>query len=145
MRVGVTGTRNGMTEAQKVAFTKTIQSFDPVWFGHGDCVGVDDQAATIVHGLFGDDCVIARFPPMGDDSDPLRANNPHFHEEHVKQNHFARNRSIVDASELVIVIPMQYTPQGQGGTWYTYDYARKKRKKVWVIWPNGATEDRSET
>ena len=53
LRVGVTGTRKGMTGAQRKQVLALVGSIStnsrhPVEFHHGDCVGVDDQVNRMV-------------------------------------------------------------------------------------------------
>ncbi len=45
---------------------------------------------------------------------------------------------------MLLVVPLQSEHQIQGGTWYTYDYAKRKenkdRVKIVVFYPNGEIE-----
>jgi hypothetical protein len=59
--------------------------------------------------------------------------------------HFARNRNIVDASDILIVIPYQDEWQPSGGTWYTHDYAVKKGVLVVIIELSGTMRWNSGT
>jgi hypothetical protein len=43
----------------------------------------------------------------------------------------------VDATEVLIVVPLQTEWQPKGGTWYTHDYAQKTGKPVEVFYPKG--------
>lgn len=142
MHVGFTGTRNGMTDAQKDAFANLLVNLNgpdfcrDAEFHHGDCIGADDQAATIAHegGLFSVVC-----HPPADESH--RAFNPYATFTLEPKTHFARNRDIVNETDVLIVCPLQAERQTRGGTWYTYDYAIKRKKKVTVIFPDGTTEN----
>lgn len=54
MRIGFTGTQNGMTKAQKSQLWNSVTDLTPSSIGghefrHGDCVGADEQAHLIVH------------------------------------------------------------------------------------------------
>jgi hypothetical protein len=100
---------------------------------HGDCVGVDAEVAKIAHDL---GYIIFCHPPV---DDSLRA----FYDADFTaspKNHFARNRDIVDNSDLLIVVPMDNERKTKGGTWYTYDYAIKKRVAITVFYPDGRIE-----
>ena len=48
---------------------------------------------------------------------------------------FARNRAIVQAVDLLFVVPYQMQHQNRGGTWYTHDYAEKIGRKKLVFYP----------
>lgn len=126
MKIGITGTREGMNEHQ-FALVQTFlhDNFcDGAEFHHGDCVGVDAEAATLAREL---GYKIIAHP--GPDHDGLRAYVP-ADESREPQSHFKRNRTIVDACDLLLVVPLQNERQPRGGTWYTYDYALKKSKPL---------------
>lgn len=140
MKIGVTGTRSGMNDHQMISFIEFMQSVvdginpSTVEFHHGDCVGVDDQAAIVAKEL---GCKVICHPP---EKDELRA----FHQSDEFReplSYFARNRKIVDETEMLIVVPYQNSHQTSGGTWYTHDYALKKGKPVFVIYPGPERAD----
>lgn len=128
MKVGVTGTRSGMNKRQQQEFTDFLNELGSGEFHHGDCVGVDVEAARIAEKL---GWKIVCHPPIKDD---LRA----FHDSdefREPKSYFARNRNIVDETDVLLVIPYQDSHQSHGGTWYTHDYAKKKDKPLHVIFP----------
>jgi len=129
MKIGITGTRSGMTEHQ-FSQLKEILSRYPAGteFHHGDCVGVDVEAAVLAESMGFH--VISHPGPGG----PLQAGH-NSHEIREPHTHFKRNRSIVDDTELLIVVPFQTEWQSKGGTWYTHDYAVKKEKSVIIVFP----------
>ncbi len=129
-KIGITGTRSGASEQRLVSLGHLMGSVVArkpiVELHHGDCVGVDLQAAIMASNM---DIHTVCHPPV---DESLRA----FHNSDTtlpKLNHFARNRNIVDASDLLIVIPYQDEWQPRGGTWYTHDYAVKKGVDVAII------------
>ena len=128
MKVGVTGTRSGMNKRQQQEFTDFLNELGSGEFHHGDCVGVDVEAARIAEKL---GWKTVCHPPIKDD---LRAfhNSDEFREP---KSYFARNRNIVDETDVLLVIPYQDSHQSHGGTWYTHDYAKKKDKPLHVIFP----------
>lgn len=131
MHVGFTGTRNGMTAEQKVGFSRLLTHLQPTHLHHGDCVGADDEAANIAADL---GIELICHPPI---DETLRAFNARHKEARPAKTHFARNRDIVNESEALIVCPLDMTHQSRGGTWYTYDFAVKRHKPTYVIWPDG--------
>ena len=131
MKVGITGTRKGMNEYQfELVQTFLTEKFQPgAEFHHGDCVGVDAEAAVLAKEI---GYRIISHP--GPTLDGLRA-FVECDESRVPQSHFKRNRTIVDACDVLLVVPLQNEHQSNGGTWYTHDYANKKEKPFNVIWP----------
>ena len=131
-RVGFTGTRNGMTEAQKEAVRRELRGADT--FHHGDCVGADAEAHRIAR--------VQRIPvvihPPVDQAH--RAFCEDYDGMHPQKTHFARNRDIVDACDVLIATPWQTREPvpSKGGTWYTVGYARKKQKPIVIVWPDGS-------
>lgn len=131
-KIGVTGTRSGMTNEQYFELRNFLNECDyrDLEFHHGDCIGVDEQAAKVAESV---GARIVCHPP---EKDELRAFFTS-HEIREPKSYFARNRNIVDEVDLLIVIPYQETRQDRGGTWYTYDYAKKKDRKIMLITPKG--------
>lgn len=134
MRIGFTGTREGMTPNQRSQFWSFILRFPPDLFRHGVCVGADSQAVNIVRqltprpkifGHFGDipgmTCDIAT--GWCDDTAP-------------PEPCLVRNRHIVDGSDMLIACP-KGPEERRSGTWATVRYARKQGKRILIIWPDG--------
>ena len=51
MKIGFTGTQNGMSEKQKKVLFNLIESFPYAEYHHGDCIGADANFHTIVSDL----------------------------------------------------------------------------------------------
>lgn len=100
--------------------------------------GVDVQAARIAVAVNGVPACVCH---PGPDGDPCRENSGVDDVVLAPKTHFARNRDIVNAVDLLIVIPRGYAHQTIGGTWYSHDYAVKQGKPIVVIWPNGEILD----
>jgi hypothetical protein len=49
---------------------------------------------------------------------------------------FARNRDIVDETDMLIATPA--TKKETGGTWYTINYSRKQKKQRVIVYPDGS-------
>jgi hypothetical protein len=134
--VGFSGTRHGLASEQRSALAKLIQTLKPSEFHHGDCVGADDEAATLVKELC-PWCVLVGHPPA---ESRLRAQNPATRVWQAPLPYLARNRAIVADTELLVACPATGVEQPRGGTWQTIRYARQCRRRVYLVGPNGAVE-----
>ncbi len=127
----MTGTRFGMTDAQKLSFGALLNRLDCVSLHHGDCVGADAEAHDIAEDL-NTDIFIAIHPPTSDVHRAFKEGDSSWPEK----GYFERNRDIVDSSEVLIGCPAT-AKQTKGGTWYTINYGCKVGKPVFIILPNG--------
>jgi len=130
MKVGFTGTRQGMTEAQKISLHQLLLDLGATSLHHGDCLGADAEAHTVAQelGLY-----IVIHPPK----DGIhRALCQGAHETREPKTYFARNRAISDETDCLIGASVTDHPLPNGGTWYTIDY-NADTKEPYVIWPNG--------
>ncbi len=132
--LGITGTRSGMNEIQKknvFGFLRDfISYYDTAWFHHGDCVGVDVEAARMA---MDEGYGIICHPPIDSSLRGFFKSD----ETRLPDTYFRRNRHIVDACQILMVVPYQNEPQKAGGTWYTYDYALKQKKPIKILYPDG--------
>lgn len=130
MIVGFTGTQRGMTEPQWATFWRLLCERAPGVFHEGDCIGADAQAArgARVAGFY-----IVGHPPINSSkraffqADALREPLPYLD----------RNKRIVNESEEMIATPGEFEEQLRSGTWSTVRYARRVKRPVWVILPDG--------
>lgn len=130
MKVGITGTRNGITDKQILEVGRYLRSLpEGSQLHHGDCFGADINVAMIAQGL---GIWTVCHPPEKTDLRAFHRSN----EKRPEKSYLARNRAIVDEVDLLMVVPMQDEWQSRGGTWYTHDYARKKDVPVKIFWPN---------
>ncbi len=132
MKVGFSGTRRGMTELQWRAFREELRTSFPSEFHHGDCIGADDEAATLVYEHRAT-CKIVRHPP---DNTQNRANNQCHRESREPKPYLERNRAIVDET-LHLIAAVSGPEEVRSGTWSTVRYARKMGRKITIIWPDG--------
>jgi hypothetical protein len=131
VRIGVTGTREGATDQQLTRVINYMIGLGPGnlhELHHGDCAGVDSQVACAARHL---GWRLVCHPPI---SDYLRAYEPS-DETREPLDYLERDRNIVDETELLIVVPLHNPIQKKGGTWYTYLYASKRKKKMQVFLP----------
>jgi len=128
MKIGVTGTRDGATEYQLTELRSVLAELPGRELHHGDCVGVDEQAAAIAQEL---GYKIICHPPESYD---FRAYFPSDTTQ-APAGYLERDRAIVNACDVLLVVPKQMSWQSTGGTWYTHDYAKHRNKPFSIIWP----------
>jgi hypothetical protein len=133
MKIGFTGTREGMTWNQKQELTALLSQINnetPMGvtngFHHGDCKGADVEAAHIAFQL---GLSIWIYPPL---SDKQRG----WYREGVTvqqpKPYLDRDKDIVNACELLIAAPKG--PEIlRSGTWATVRYARKCGKPILIL------------
>jgi hypothetical protein len=130
MKAGFTGSRFGMSDAQCITYFNFLKEHKIKELHHGNCVGADcfahDFAATL--GIR-----IVVHPPS---STELSAHKEGA-ETRTPKGYLARDRDIVDESELLIATPQKDYETKRSGTWYTVRYGIKQCKPVYVIKPNG--------
>lgn len=127
MKVGFTGTREGMSQAQREAVAKLLAELHADEFHHGDCIGADEQAAAIARAI---GYRIHSHPPA---NSAIRA----FARADVElepKDYLVRNREIVDASDVLVAAPAGPEVR-RSGTWSTVRYARKRGRAVHVVMP----------
>lgn len=131
-RFGFTGTREGMTDAQKVALRGFLNGSGGE-FHHGDCIGADSEAHDIA-----DECGygIIIHPP----SDyKLRAwREVPKHMMRPERPFMARNKDIVTDTIALIAAPAQADEQPRGGTWSTIRFGLRQGRTVIIIQPDGS-------
>jgi hypothetical protein len=128
MKVGVTGTREGANAYQLAELRTVLTELKGTEFHHGDCKGVDVEAAAIAKDL---GYKVVCHPPKSSEQQGF------FGGDEIREplGYLQRDRNIVDATDVLLVVPLQNEWQPKSGTWYTYDYAVKKGKPVNVIYP----------
>lgn len=145
MKVGFTGTRKGMTRAQMDALYRWLCEQPVVGsFHHGDCLGADNDAANIVHEINTSEdppsprIVIVCHPP---ENDILQAFNAHNDVFRPSRPYLIRNRHIVAECDVLLACPAETQEELRSGTWYTVRHARRQKKPIVIIWPDGSLEE----
>lgn len=143
MIMGFTGTRNGMTDAQKQAFLSLLHELKPTTLMHGACRGADEDACEIarnhVEVLDAHPGVSAHGGTNRDRSE--RAMDLSDVTDEPK-THFARNRVIVEGCDLLVACPPAKPLPSTGGTSYTVGYAEKVGRHTVILYPDGEVERR---
>lgn len=136
MKVGFTGTRDGLTPAQGAALARFVSQLAITEFHHGCCVGADAEAVVhVAHHHPG--AVIFAYPS---DIQAMTHDGAYSMSDHhyPPKPPLKRNPDIVDSSELLLACPATRPEAWRSGTGSTIRYARKRRVPVVIIWPNGS-------
>ena len=133
MIIGFTGTQEGMTKYQYDSVVQVCSALPIIEFHHGDCVGADAQAHGIAKWIL--NCKIHIHPPTNKIKRAFKSGNVIY----VEKPYSERNRNIVDICEFLIATPKSKLEEIRSGTWATIRYARKKNKKMCIIYPDGST------
>lgn len=133
--VGSTGTQHGMNLLQQKLFGELLLELggeNPV-LHHGDCVGSDAQAHDIAKSM---GWYVVGHPPI---KEHLRA----FKEcDELREpgNYLDRDHDIVDETVALVATPRLLHEELRSGTWATVRYARKARRPVYIIFPDGSVQ-----
>ena len=131
LKIGFTGTQEGVTTAQMSKLAELFATFGRFELHHGDCIGAD-KAAHLAARRVGASVVI---------HPPLVKSKRAFCESALvlpPKAYLERNKDIVDATEVLIACPKSSNEEVRSGTWSTVRYARKQKKMEIIIFPDGA-------
>jgi hypothetical protein len=132
MKIGFTGTREGLTQAQHRSLVQELSKIGvPFIAHHGDCVGADEAFHNEVLEL---GMPIVIHPPV---IKTLRVYSFCATDIRPEKPYLARNRDIVNETDRLIACPQRQPLPEKGGTAYTVRYAQQKGKPVYIIWPDG--------
>ena len=135
--LGFTGTRNGMTDAQRESVRVLLRTICPKRARHGDCVGADAEFHSMIVFQSAFRCEIIVHPCT---FASLRAYVAGYDQILHTLPPLERNRAIVDSCDQLFATPASSEEQKKGGTWYTIRYAKQVGKPVTIVWPNGVVE-----
>lgn len=127
MKVGFTGTREGMSDHQKCEFLIAIKGATE--FHHGDCIGADEEADALARTIKGIQIVI--HPPDDPKYRAYCAKSGDIVWEPLP--YLERNQDIVDETERLIGAPKNNWEELRSGTWSTVRYARKQGKPILIL------------
>jgi hypothetical protein len=135
-RVGVTGTREGLTSYQYYAACKLLSAISRMSeicpeLHFGDCVGADSEVYGLAHSMRY--WTVAHPPEVS----RYRARRP-ADQVLLPKPYLDRNRDIVDDTDILLAFPKEARESRFGGTWYTVRYARKVGRRLVIVWPDGA-------
>lgn len=135
IRLGFTGTRWGMTEAQRQTVAATVKRLQPTEAHHGDCIGADEEFHAIVRREAPACRIVVHPGPVGEVRAYCRGD-----EVRKTKEFMARNRDIVDETDGLVGAPREASMQPRDGTWSTIRYADRIERAVCTVLPGG--EDR---
>jgi hypothetical protein len=142
MRLGVTGTRHGITNQQLLRLQDLIISSAATELHHGDCQGADavahftvlnSRAGRLVSGFPRIDLIV--HPP---DRDAWRAFCQGYDFIRDPLPYLARDDALVNESDLLIAAPRTTVEETRSGTWATVRRARKQYLPIIIVSPDGS-------
>jgi hypothetical protein len=139
MKVGFTGSREGMSEEQEVAIVEFITKLTATVteFHHGDCVGADERAHGLIYDWWGERIKRVIHPPEDEslrafcDGDETRKPKPYL----------IRNHNIVDETDVLIATPRHDSEEMRSGTWATVRYAGQQGKPIYIVYADGRVDE----
>lgn len=131
MKIGFTGTQQGMTGLQRVTVLYLFGTHTIDTLHHGDCVGADQQAHRMALEMH---ARVVVHPP---DDHRKRGWAKGAHETRPPLGYLDRNRRIVENCDLLIATPATDREVLRSGTWATVRYARRCKRPVYVVRPDG--------
>jgi hypothetical protein len=152
MKIGFTGTQNGMTQFQKDELRKLLSLLQVSEFVHGDCMGSDGEANQIALeesvGVFSIyPSTYSRKRAFCFNSERVLNNDngqwsTHEYEGkkilvrwYPKDTPLNRNRHIVDNVSRMIATPKEHEHTVRSGTWATIRYCWKTKRDITIIPP----------
>lgn len=139
MIVGFTGSRIGMSDKQEEVFKQLAKTLDISEFHHGDCIGSDEKADSIVK-------------TIGKNKEIKTVIHPSYKKDRANcegdviikpASYLERNKDIVDHSEVLVATPHN-KENFTSGVWATIRLARKKKIPIYVIKPNGLVKKENQ-
>jgi hypothetical protein len=129
--LGVTGTRRGATVPQMDALWEILEELQPTHLHHGDCKGVDAQAAVLADAL---GIATVAHPPLVSKYRAFHAST----EVRPLAPYLERDRDIVGSVEVLVGLP-DSLPRSGSGTWYTINWATWMDVPVRIVYPDGTS------
>ena len=129
MKIGFTGTSSGMTPAQKDTLAKVLPVNSELH--HGDCIGSDAECHVLARAYH---CHVVIHPHnLGKYKKAFCQGD----EERPAAHPLTRNNNIVEETSWLIATPKGFIEELRSGTWSTVRRARKRNRKITIIWPDG--------
>lgn len=140
MKIGFTGTQKGMKATQAGKVYLLLNKFNmgdllnKAEFHHGDCFGADAQAHNIAKTF---NMYIIIHPPINSTKRAFCKGDLILPEK----EYLDRNKDIVKSCELLLATPNEFEEQLRSGTWSTIRFARKRKKQIIIVFPDGSVNE----
>jgi len=134
MKGGTTGTQEGATRLQLQRLDGYLSSGLFTEWHHGDCIGADEET----------DGIAEKYGIRRVAHPPTNSSKRAFCKAELilpPRPYLDRNEDIVDAVDIMFGLPKGMAEEIRSGTWATIRYAKKWRKQLVILWPDG-TETR---
>lgn len=128
MKLGISGSRNGLSKSQEEYLINFVKNNNIKEFHHGDCVGVDEQSHKIIENYSPNTKIIVH-PP---DKDILRKFCQGY-QIRKPLSYLNRNKKIVEDSDYILTFP---SPDSKG-TWHVISYAKSQNKLGEIVFNDG--------
>lgn len=135
MKICFTGTRQGMSDVQRdrvaIVFQQLRRPNETSYLLHGACHGADREAHPLVQ-------FREMFPSNREQRDwanKVRQSGDIVHEINIFP--IDRNHQTVDKCNAVVAAPNESNEVLRSGTWATIRYARKMKKPLYIVYPDG--------
>lgn len=138
LTLGMTGTRNGISKSANITLNRIInrlinnKSKPLIEVAHGDCTGADADFHDYISENYNNIKIIIHPPSNNKDRAYKKG-----HIIMTPDTYLSRNRKIVDSNDILIGFPPTKNELPSSGTWYTIKYARKVKKGLIIIYPDG--------
>lgn len=129
--VGFTGTEHEVPAEQADSLWGYLGTLRPFVLHHGDCINADERAHGIALRL---GQRVHLHPP---DNPSKRAFCEGWTWCDAELPYLERNENIVRITTELVACPREYEMVVRSGVWSTVRKARKLRRPVTIIWPNG--------
>ncbi len=139
MKVGFIGTRAGLTCEQHSALMALLKSMAIDEWHFGCCIGADEEAADICFELDPRPKIVGH-PPT---NTKLMSRWAHYQSIVMlpPEPYLIRNARIVDDTDMLVACPKgDGMDEMRSGTWATIRLAKKLKKPITILFPDGAVE-----
>ena len=137
-----TGTRQGLTPEQHKGLYDLVLSvlYDIDEIRHGGAVGADTQFHSIVGHIGALDKVIVYPSNVNGARGALARLEGQAWRVEPAMDPLVRNKLMVALSDHIFAAPYTFHEITRSGTWSTIRYARRVRRPVTIVWPDGRQE-----
>lgn len=143
MILGFTGTSRGMTDRQRATVKYLFNELHLSVLHHGCCIKADAEAHALGREL---NAWIVGHPPI-DKTKMAAIPIWQFDDMRPPYSYLTRDRHIVrDGRDGLVAAPKDFIDKaGQRGegTWTTIGYARKAKRRIWIVFPDGTFKEES--